>query len=124
MGFDDGWEWDGSVPGLDITKLGPRPTQNYDVYVVGLPMVVASGSGSGSALRVVIHVGASAENQLPHRRMRFQINVRFTKLVQNNPPPNTGESQDAAYAVALREWETKVDELRAQAQKAAADWKH
>lgn len=124
VAFDEGWEWDGSVAGIDVIKLGPRPIQNYDAYVVGLPLVVPSsiGTGSGSALRVVVHVGAGVENQLPHRRMQFQINVRFTKLVQTNLPANTATTQEVEYSTALREWETKCEELRAAARKAAADW--
>jgi hypothetical protein len=82
-------------------------------------LVVPSGTGAGSALRVVVHVGATAENQLPHRRMQFQVNVRFTKLVQTNVPANTATSEEAAYAVALREWEAECDETRMGA--AAAD---
>jgi hypothetical protein len=123
IAFDDGWEWDGIVANIDVEKLGLRPEHKWDAYVKGFPVVVKAVGGTGSALRVLVHVGAQ-EDAWKRRMIEVQLSARFTAKPVESPLPATEKEaeQAAAYATAVRDWETRCDELRAQAKKEADDW--
>jgi hypothetical protein len=121
--FDDGWEWDGVVANVNVEGISYRPKSKYSADVKGVPVVVKAVGGAGSALRVTVHVGAQEDAWL-RRMIEFQVSARFlTKPVQS-PLPTREEAaeQAAAYSLAVREWEARCDELRAEAKKAADAW--
>jgi hypothetical protein len=123
VGFDDGWEWDGVVENIDPKVISGRPKEKVSAYVKGFPVVVQSVGGTGSALRVVVHVGAQ-EDAWNRRMIEVQLSARFLPKPVESPLPSTEKEveQAAAYSTALRDWEARCDELRAQARQEADDW--
>ena len=121
--FDDGWEWDGKVESIDVRTFTVRSSDRYSATVKGWPVVVQATGAGGSALRVVVHLGAMAD---PWRRaqIELQINVWFVpKPVPSTAPPDDKAAEAlAAYQVTLNDWEGKCEELRAAARKAADEW--
>ncbi|MFO1204590.1 MAG: hypothetical protein U1E63_02425 [Burkholderiales bacterium] len=120
--FDDGWEWDGVVENIDVRTYTIRSPERYSSYVKGWPVVVKD-TGAGSALRVVVHVGAMSD---PVRRaqIELQVNVWFVPkpLPSTAPPDDKAAEELAQYRIALNDWEAKCEEQRALARKAADDW--
>jgi hypothetical protein len=123
IAFDDEFEWDGKIENIDVQPYSLRSTSKYHADLKALPTVVPGGAGTGSALRVTVHVGAQ-EDAFRRAMIELQVSALFVrKPVQTAIPTDSAAAEQvAAYAVALRDWEAKCEDLRSQARKAADDW--
>jgi hypothetical protein len=123
--FGADYEWDGNLDRIVVDKLGARPKENFSADRKGVPVVVKDPSSDGSALRVVVHIGAQADVRWGGPRMiEFQVQVRMAPKVDDTPPaadPAAAEAL-AAYNVAVRDWEATCEEQRAAARRAADNW--
>jgi len=120
--FDDGWEWDGRIENIEVRTFTIRSPDRYSSDVKGLPVVVP-GTGSTSALRVVVHVGAMSD-AWRRAQIELQVNVWFVpKPVSSAALPDDKAAEAlATYQTTLHDWEAKCEELRDLARKSAADW--
>ena len=123
IAFEDEFEWDDVVGNITIDEYSLRSKSKYSADLKGLPTIVPGGAATGSALRVTVHVGAQ-EDAWRRAMIEFQVKARFVrKPVQTTIPADSAAAEQiAAHAIAVRDWEARCDELRAQAKKAADDW--
>ncbi len=123
IAFADDFEWDGKTENINVQPDSIRSPNKYHADLKGLPTVVPGGAGTGSALRVTVHVGAQ-EDAFRRAMIELQVSALFVrKPVQTAIPTDSAAAEQmAANAVAVRDWEAKCEELRSQARKAADDW--
>jgi hypothetical protein len=119
--LDDGYEWDGTTDSIDIASVGDRPKEMFSRDVKGRPTVVMN-TGGGSALRVVVHIGAGAD-AFRRRMIQIQVNVLLVPKRDQAPASDPQADQElAAYQMAVRDWEATCDRLRDDAHSAAGEW--
>jgi hypothetical protein len=94
VSFDDGWEWNREVP-IQIDKIGDRPKDMYDASVKGNPVVVRAVGSAGSALRVVVHVGAGAD-AFKRRQMEVQVSASFVATPAQATLPTSEQAAEQA----------------------------
>jgi hypothetical protein len=123
--FGADYEWDGNVDRVKVEQHGARPKERFSADRKGMPVVVKDPAGEGSALRVVVHVGAFSDIRWGGPRMiEFQVHVLMAGKANTAPPPpdSAAAAALAEYNVAVRDWEATCEEQRAAARRAADTW--